>query len=136
MVEYVTGEMSETQTALRIDYALRGQLSALCAHIMKSLTISTRMIDDLPAVAISTMLEYARANQRNDRAMTELDIAYKDLRAAYINYGEVALKEARMRERRELHGITGEDFSAHSEHHPRPNGDDQENQPRLRPMRP
>jgi hypothetical protein len=110
-IEYVTGELSDTQISLRVGYAMRGRLSSLCSHIMKSITLSTRMIDELPAAAIEAMIEYAQEQQRMDRAATELDKAYKQLRADYIQYGKIALKEARARERRLPCGdLTGEDI--------------------------
>jgi hypothetical protein len=107
MVEYVTGDMSETQVAMRIGYALRGRLSSLCSQIQLNITHSIRMIDDLPSYAINAMLEYSREMHRHDHAKSEIDKAYKDVRAALIKYGEVALREAKIHERRMMHDLTG-----------------------------
>jgi hypothetical protein len=80
----------------------------IACQIVKNIVTSTRLVDDLPSVAIEAMLDYFRENQRQDRPQTDLDRAFKEVRAAYIKYGEVALREAQARERRLLSGITGE----------------------------
>jgi hypothetical protein len=61
-------------------------------------------------------LDLSNEQHHNDHARTKLDKAYKVIRAAYLKYAEIALREARKRERRLLYGITGlasaEDFGA------------------------
>jgi hypothetical protein len=109
-IEYVRGgDLSEIQEALRIGYSLRGQLPQICSQIIRNITTSTRMIDDLPSVAIKSLLEYSREQDRLDRPTTELDHAYQDVRRALLRYSEVALQEAKKRERRLLKGITSLD---------------------------
>jgi hypothetical protein len=98
---------TDTQIKLRIGYALSDRLVPIACAIIQNIVTSTRMIEELPAVAIEAMLDHVRENQRQDQPRTELDRAFKDLRACYIKYGEVALREARERERRLLDGITG-----------------------------
>lgn len=77
-----------------------------CA-IVKNITTSTKMIDDLPSAAIEAMLDYSREQHRLDRPRTAVERAYKDVRQALITYGEVCLRQARERERLLLDGITG-----------------------------
>jgi hypothetical protein len=52
------------------------------------------------------MLDYSKEQHRLDRPRTGLERAYKDVRQALITYGEVALREARERERGLPHGVT------------------------------
>jgi hypothetical protein len=98
---------SDTQIKLRIGYALSDRLTPIACAIVQNITTSTKLIDDLPSAAIEALLEYSRERHRLDQPRTELDRAYKDVRQALITYGEVALREARERERRLLDGITG-----------------------------
>jgi hypothetical protein len=92
------------------------QTAPLVSSIQQNITNSTKMIADLPSVAIEALLDFSKEQHRNDHARTELDKAYKEIRAAYLKYAEVALREARERERRLFYGITGlasvEDFGA------------------------
>jgi hypothetical protein len=106
---------SETQTKLRIGYALSDRLVPLLSSIQQNITNSTNLISDLPSVAIEALLDFSKEQHRNDDARTELDKAYKEIRTAYLKYAEIALREARERERRLFYGITGltvEDFGA------------------------
>ena len=98
---------TDTEIKQRIGYALSDRLAPIACAIIQNIVTSTRMIDELPAVAIEAMLDHVRETQRQDQPRTELDRAFKDLRAGYIKYGEVALREARKREGRLLDGITG-----------------------------
>jgi hypothetical protein len=107
---------SDTQIKLRIGYALSDRLAPLVSSIQQNITNSTKLISDLPSVAIEALLDFSKEQHRNDHARTELDKAYKEIRAAYLKYAEIALREARERERRLCYGITGltsvEDFGA------------------------
>jgi hypothetical protein len=107
---------SDTQIKLRIGYALSDRLAPLVSSIQQNITNSTKLISDLPSVAIEALLDFSKEQHRNDHARTELDKAYKEIRAAYLKYAEIALREARERERRLFYGITGvasvEDFGA------------------------
>jgi hypothetical protein len=67
----------------------------------------TRLIEDLPSAAIEALLTHSREQHRLDQPRTDIDKAYKNVRAALLEYGEVALREAQQRERRLLYGITG-----------------------------
>jgi hypothetical protein len=98
---------TEIQIKLAIGYALTDRLAPLACAIVKNITTSTKMIDDLPSAAIEAMLDYSKEQHRQDRPRTAVERAYKDVRQALINYGEAALREARERERHLLHGITG-----------------------------
>jgi hypothetical protein len=100
-------QMTDTQIKLRIGYALSDRLAQIACAIVQNITTSTKLIDDLPSAAIEALLDYSRERHRLDQPRTELDFAYKDVRAALLRYGEVALREARERERRLLYGITG-----------------------------
>jgi hypothetical protein len=98
---------TDTQVKLRIGYALSDRLTPLVSSIQQNITNSTKLIADLPAAAIEALLDYSKEQHRQDHARTELDKAYKEVRAAFLKYGEVALREARERERRLLYGING-----------------------------
>jgi hypothetical protein len=116
-VRYACMELpSDTQIKLRIGYALSDRLAPLVSSIQQNITNSTKLISDLPSVAIEALLDFSKEQHRNDHARTELDKAYKEIRAAYLKYAEIALREARERERRLFYGITGvasvEDFGA------------------------
>jgi hypothetical protein len=103
--------LTDTQIKLRIGYALSDRLAPLVSAIQQNIVNSTRMIDDLPSTAIEALLEFSRQQHREDQPRDELGKAYKKVRAAYLEYGEIALREAKARERRLLYGITG--FSEH-----------------------
>jgi hypothetical protein len=96
----------DIEIKLRIGYALGDRLAPIACAIVKNITTSTKMIDDLPPAAIEAMLDYSKEQHRLDRPRTPLERAYKDVRQALIKYGEVALREARERERQLLCGIT------------------------------
>jgi hypothetical protein len=100
-------KMTDTQTKLRIGLALNDRLAPIACAIVQNITTSIKLIDDLPSPAIEALLDYSRERHRADQPKTGLDRAYKDVRAALLKYGEVALHEARERERRLLSGITG-----------------------------
>jgi hypothetical protein len=100
-------QMTDTEIKLRIGYALSDRLAPIACAIVQNITTSTKLIDDLPSAAIEALLDYSRERHRLDQPKTELDRAYKDVRAALLKYGEVALREAQKRERRLLSGITG-----------------------------
>jgi hypothetical protein len=100
-------QMTDTEIKLRIGYALSDRLAPIACAIVQDITTSTKLIDDLSSAAIEALLDHCRERHRLDQPRTDLDRAYKDVRAALLKYGEVALREARERERRLLHGITG-----------------------------
>jgi len=101
---------SEIKIKLAIGYALSDRLAPIACAIVKNITTSTKMIDDLPSAAIEAMLDYSKEQHRLDRPRTAVERAYKDVRQALITYAEAALREARERERQLLHGITGRDM--------------------------
>jgi hypothetical protein len=98
---------TDMEIKLRIGYALSDRLAPMACAIVKNITTSTKMIDDLPSAAIEAMLDYSREQHRLDRPRTAVERAYKDVRQALITYGEVCLRQARERERLLLDGITG-----------------------------
>jgi hypothetical protein len=98
---------SDIEIKLRVGYALSDRLAPIACAIVKNITTSTKMIDDLPSAAIEAMLDYSKEQDRLDRPRTALERAYKDVRQALITYGEVALREARSREDHLLEGVTG-----------------------------
>ena len=98
---------SDTQLKLRIGYALSDRLAPIACAIVDNLKRSTKLIEELPSAAIEAMLDYSKEQHRLDRPRTATERAYKDVRQALITYGEVALREAREREDRLLHGIMG-----------------------------
>ena len=98
---------SETQIRLRIATALGDRLSTLAVAIVSNITSSTRLIEELPSAAIEAMLTYSRERHQLHQPKNDLDRAYKDVRAALLAYGEVALREAHKRERQLFQGITG-----------------------------
>jgi hypothetical protein len=100
-------KMTDTQTKLRIGFALNDRLAPIACAIVQNITTSIKLIDDLPSPAIEALLDYSRERHRADQPKTGLDRAYKDVRAALLKYGEVALHEAREREHRLLSAITG-----------------------------
>jgi hypothetical protein len=100
---------SEMQIKLRIGAALGDQLTPIACAIKQNITTSVQLIDKLPSAAIEALLEHSRERHRNDQPRTELDKAYKAVRAALLNYGEIALLEAQQRERRLFAGLTGKD---------------------------
>jgi hypothetical protein len=65
------------------------------------------LIDGQPAAAIEAMLKYSREQQREDKPRSDLDRVYKRLRAGYIEYGGIALREALGREKRLFDAIDG-----------------------------
>jgi hypothetical protein len=89
-----------------IGYALRDRVTSIACQIVTTITTTTRLIENLPATVIEAMLDYAREEHRNDNPGTELDEAYKNVQAAYLEYGGVALLEAQQRERRLFEGNT------------------------------
>jgi hypothetical protein len=97
---------TDIEIKLRIGYALSDRLVPMACAIVKNITTSTKMIDDLPSAAIEAMLDYSKEQHRLDRPRTPVERAYKDVRQALITYGETALREARERERLLLNGIT------------------------------
>jgi hypothetical protein len=101
-------EGTDIPRQLLIGHALNDRLVPIVCQIVKNITSATRMIDELPSCAIQAMLNYSREQHSNDHPITALDKAYKELRAAYLKYGEVALQEAQARERELLRGITGQ----------------------------
>jgi hypothetical protein len=100
-------QMTDTEIKLRIGYALSDRLAAMACAIQQNVTNSVKLIDQLPASAIEALLTYSREQHRNDHPSDELGRAHKDVRAALLRYGEIALREAQQRERRLLYGITG-----------------------------
>jgi hypothetical protein len=68
---------SDTQIKLRIGYALSDRLAPLVSSIQQNITNSTKLISDLPSVAIEALLDFSKEQHRNDHARTELDKAYK-----------------------------------------------------------
>jgi hypothetical protein len=98
---------ADTQVKLRIGYALSDRLAPIACTIVENLKRSTKLIQELPSAAIEAMLDYSKEQHRLDRPRTATERAYKDVRQALITYGEVALREAREREDRLLHGIMG-----------------------------
>jgi hypothetical protein len=97
---------TDTQIKLRIGYALSDRLTPIACAIVKNITTSTKMIDDLPSAAIEAVLDYSKEQHRLDRPRTAAERAYNDVRQALIAYGEVALREARAREDRSFYGLT------------------------------
>jgi hypothetical protein len=94
-----------TDTQIKLRIGLSDRLAPVASAIVHNMTSSTRLIDELPAAAIEAL--YSREQHRRDQPRTELDHAYKDVRAALLKYGEVALREAQRRERRLFYGIVG-----------------------------
>jgi hypothetical protein len=88
----------DDQVDLRIGHALRDRLTPIACQIVRNIVDSTKMIDTLSAVVIAAMLDYSHEQHRNDHPHTDLERAYKNIRAAYLQYGEVALREATLRE--------------------------------------
>jgi hypothetical protein len=93
---------------LLIGHALNDRLVPIACQIVKNVTSATRLIDELPECVIQAMLDYSREQHSKDHPVTELDKAYKEVRAAYLKYGEAALREAQRREQRLFREITGE----------------------------
>jgi hypothetical protein len=56
------------------------------------------MIDTVPAVAIAAMLDYAHEQDDNDTLKPIWNGLTRPIRAAYLQCGEVALREATLRE--------------------------------------
>jgi hypothetical protein len=100
-------EGTAVQRKLRIAYALNDRLTPMACNIQQNITNATRMIEDLPSVAIEALLDLARENQNNDNPKNEIGRLYKKLRAGYIEYAEACLRQARERERQLYEGITG-----------------------------
>jgi hypothetical protein len=86
---------TDTRIKLRIGYALSDRLAPIACAIVQNITTSTKLINDLPSAAIEALLDYSREQHRLDQLRTELDRAYKDVRAALLKYGEAAFREAR-----------------------------------------
>ena len=103
----VTQGVTDTQLNLCVRWELFHCLAPVASAIVHNMTSSTRLIDELPAAAIEAMLSYSREQHRQDNPRDELGHAYKEVRAALLKYAEVALRNARMRERRLFYGITG-----------------------------
>jgi hypothetical protein len=99
---------TDTQVKLRIGYALNDRLAPICSAIVETTKRMIGLIDELPAVAVEALLDHVKEQHRLDQPRTSQERAFKDIRAAYIKYGEVALREAREREDRLFDGITGE----------------------------
>jgi hypothetical protein len=100
-------EGTAVQRKLRIAYALSDRLAPMACSIQQNLTNATRMIEELPSVAIEALLEHAHENQSKDNPKNEIGRLYKKLRAGYIEYAEACLRQARERERQLYEGITG-----------------------------
>jgi hypothetical protein len=102
-------EGTAVQRKLRIAYALGDRLAPMACSIKQNIINSTRLIEDLPAVAIEALLDHARDNHSKDNPKDEVGRLYKELRRGFIAYGEACLRQAMERERRLLEGITGLD---------------------------
>jgi hypothetical protein len=100
-------EGTAVQRKLRIAYALGDRLAPLSCAIIQNIVTSTKMIEELPSVAIEALLEHVRDNQSKDNPKDEIGQLFKELRGIYIRYGEACLRKAHERERRLLEGITG-----------------------------
>jgi hypothetical protein len=100
---------TDTEIKLRIGCALSDRLAPICSAIVETTTRMIGLIDELPAVAIEALLDHVKEQDRLDQPHTSQERAFKDIRAAYIKYGEVALREAQRREHQLLEGITGRD---------------------------
>jgi hypothetical protein len=57
---------TDIEIKLRIGYALSDRLAPMACAIVKNITTSTKMIDDLPSAAIEAMLDYSREQHRLD----------------------------------------------------------------------
>jgi hypothetical protein len=55
---------TDTETKLGIGYALSDRLAPI-ATIVKNITTSTKIIDDLPSAAIEAMLDYSKESPDN-----------------------------------------------------------------------
>jgi hypothetical protein len=79
---------SDTQTKLRIGYALSDRLAPIACTIVENLKRSTNLIEELPSAAIEAVLDYSKEQHGLDRPRTAAERAYKDVRQALITYGK------------------------------------------------
>lgn len=94
------------QTELQIKSALSDRDTRVAVLIGESLRLALDLLDEQPPTVIEMIVSLAKERQRAGNFPKHR----RELREALIKYTEeVCLKEARDRERRLFHGITGLD---------------------------
>jgi hypothetical protein len=85
---------------LHISHALGDRSTRVACLIVEAMTGTLDLLDEQPSAVIEGLVDYAKHTRpRRGR---------EDFTVALIKYGEYALEQARVRERRLLSGITGE----------------------------
>jgi hypothetical protein len=74
----------------------------LCRCSGRGDTVIMDLIEEQPSVVVEALLDYSKEKNR-----TERDEPRREMRKHYIGWFEAVLEEAKRRERRLLHGITG-----------------------------
>jgi hypothetical protein len=90
---------ADAKVKLSAGYPLSDELASMVRCIVINIRNRVRSIEELPAAAIEALLAYGREQHRQDEPRTDIDKAYKNVRAALLEYTEIALREARERER-------------------------------------
>jgi hypothetical protein len=98
---------TDTQIKLPIGYALSDRLVPIACTIVETIQRMIGLIDELPAVAVEALLDHVKEQHRLDQPRTGQERAFRDIRAAYIKYGEITLHEARERNQHTPSGPKG-----------------------------
>jgi hypothetical protein len=90
-------------TKLQISHALGRRSTRVAVLIVEGLSNIMDLIEEQPSAVVEALLDYSKEKNR-----TEKDEPWREMRKHYIGWFEAVLEEAKRRERRLLHGITGE----------------------------
>jgi hypothetical protein len=90
---------ADAKVKLSAGYPLSDRMASMVSCIVMNIRNQVRLIEEMPVAAIEALLTYGREQHRQDQSVTDIDKAYKNVRAALLEYTEIALREARERER-------------------------------------
>jgi hypothetical protein len=94
--------MRDHLTEMQIRHALGESRTRVACLIVESFRTAIDLLDEQSPAVVQALIDYSKS-QKNDTEPRRV------LLQALIKYGETALEEAKARERRWLHGITGRD---------------------------
>jgi hypothetical protein len=89
-------------TEMEIGHALGESRTRVACLIVESIRIALDLLDEQTPTVIQALIDYSKSLKGDPEPR-------RVLLQAIIKYGEIALEEAKARERRWLHGITGRD---------------------------
>jgi hypothetical protein len=93
---------SDHLTKLNISHALGDRSTRVAVLIVENIKNLVEMIEEQPSAVVEALIDHSIELNR-----TERNTPKRELREHYIKWCETVLEEAKRRERRLLHGITG-----------------------------